>query len=291
MANSNSDPTDRDRRASPPPREPLPAIQADRIARAVATAWHGVDSDGRLDIPLSMLATLAAVPRTDAKGNENAPVIAGWGPADLALFTRIVWTDILTARPETVHLLYPLIGWIFAEDNTEPFAAAHTVARAAIRSGQLDLTGTDRRFRVDLLGITLAALRPRAGWKARGQFYTPADIASVLAQALHVEEHRSVTDPTMGTGAMFRAVAEAMRDKGRDPRTIRWIGCDNDALAVACATVNSMMWAIGNDIVFYVGDTFTKDWESIALKQREQLRKLAADISRYRPLLAFIKNI
>ena len=93
----------------------------------------------------------------------------------------------------------------------------------------------------------------------------------------------------MGTGGMFRAAAEVMRERGRDPRTIRWIGCDIDSLAVACATVNSMIWNLGTDIVFHAGNTLDPGWREVALAQREELRQIAADLRRDQAVLSFLK--
>jgi hypothetical protein len=194
-------------------------------------------------------------------------------------------------RPETTHLLYPMISWIFEEPDEELRSHACAVADAALRAGQLDLTGTERRFDVDLFGTVLTVLRPKSALQARGQFYTPASVATLLARISGVEEHGDVTDPMMGTGGMFRAVAETMREQGRDPRTMRWIGGDIDEMAVACATVNSMIWGLGTDIVFHVGNTLEPGWREKALAQRAELVRLAADLLRDRAIIAILESI
>ena len=56
-------------------------------------------------------------------------------------------------------------------------------------------------------------------------------------------------------------------------------------MAVACATVNSMIWGLGMDILFYAGNTLTEDWKTAAANQRDELRRIAADVERYRALL------
>lgn len=80
----------------------------------------------------------------------------------------------------------------------------------------------------------------------------------------NVQESRRVAEPMMGTGGMLRAVGEVMREQGRDPRTVQWVGCDIDELAVACATVNRMIWNLGADIAFHAGNTLTPGWEARA---------------------------
>ncbi|MFC5109014.1 N-6 DNA methylase [Kibdelosporangium philippinense] len=261
---------------------------AHKIAEAVAKAWHGSYGSGRLDVPLSVVSTLAAAPQNDSHGNDNTDAMITWSPDDFFAFARMIWRAVIQERPEITALLYPLIAWIFEDADTELNSQACAVSRAALRARQLDLTGTDRRFDTDLLGTVLTVLRPASALKARGQFYTPACIAALLARMSDVEEHQAVEDPMVGTGGLFRAVAHVMRDVGRDPRTIQWVGCDIDELAVACATVNSMIWGLGRDIVFHVGDALTDDWKAAALAQRDKLSQLAADITRYRALFALL---
>lgn len=137
----------------------------------------------------------------------------------------------------------------------------------------------------------LTVLRPKSALKARGQFYTPGCVAKLLAGMSDIQEHSNVTDPMMGTGGMFRAAAEVMREQGRDPRTVRWIGCDVDSLAVACATVNPMIWNLGTDIVFYAGNTLEPGWREVALARREELYRLAGDLARDQLILRFLKSL
>jgi hypothetical protein len=262
-----------------------------KIAESVEATWHRTYGTGRLEIPTSVVATLAAAPQRDSHGNDLAPVMMTWNADDFATYSRHIWKSVIQARPETTHLLYPIIAWLFDETSTDMRHHAHTVANAAIHAGQLDLTGTDRRFDTDLLGAVLSILRPKSALQARGQFYTPASVAKVLATMSDVEEHRVVEDPMMGTGGMFRAVAEVMREQGRDPHTVRWVGCDIDEIAVACATVNSMIWSLGHDIVFHAGNTFTSDWPTKALAQREELRGLAAGIERDKEMISFLRGL
>jgi tRNA G10 N-methylase Trm11 len=166
---------------------------------------------------------------------------------------------------------------LFDDVDANTARQVHAVARAALQAGQVELTGTEQRHNVDLLGTVLTALRPPSDLRARGQYYTPPDVAALIA-AMSGVEAGTITDPMMGTGGLFRAVAATMREQGRDPRTKRWIGCDIDDVAVACAAVNSMSWRLGEDIIFHAGNTFAEGWEIRALAQREELRALASRI-------------
>lgn len=279
------------RRVAKPQPPASPDIHARQIAEAVETAWHRSFGSGRLDVPLSVVATLACVPARTSAGEDTTEVITRWDETTLMTFTRQVWTDVIRIRPELTHLLYPMIAWIFEDDAGALSPHVHAIASAALRTGQLDLTGSERRLDTDLLGTALALFRPKSALQDRGQFYTPADIADLMARMTGVDAYSSVTDPTMGTGGMFRAAAKALRASGRDPATVEWIGGDIDEIAVACATVNSMSWGLGHQIVFRAGDTLDKNWEELARTQRDQLRDVAAGIERDRRLIALLRSL
>lgn len=75
-------------------------------------------------------------------------------------------------------------------------------------AGQLRLTGTDSRHRVDLLGVVLTTLRSDSARKGCGQFTTPGDVADFMAEMLGVTDSDTVHEPAAGTGGMLRAVAQ-----------------------------------------------------------------------------------
>jgi hypothetical protein len=265
-----------------------PGQHAHKVAEAVAAAWFGAHGSGRLEVPLSVVATLAAAPLKGPGGIDVTDVVIDWGPDDFTAYARGVWTSVIRMRPDITHLIYPLIAWYFDDGSVDVRSQAHDVVQAALRAGQVDLTRTDRRFDVDLLGAVLTVLRPKSALKARGQFYTPTSVTKLLARMSDVDEGRNVEDPMMGTGGMFRAVAEAMRELGRDPTTIRWLGCDIDEIAVACATVNSMIWGLGSDIAFYAGNALVDDWRTAAIGQRDKLRQIAAEVVRFKQLFGLL---
>jgi N-6 DNA Methylase len=230
-------------------------------------------------------------PEKDSQGNDVADSLSAWSAAEFVAYSRHTWQSVVRSRPEITHLLYPMISWIFDDSESNMHPHAQAVAQAALRAGQPSLTGTERRFNTDLLGNVLTRLRPKSALQARGQFYTPADISKLLACMSNVDAQERVMEPMMGTGGMLRAVAEVMRERGRDPRTVQWVGCDIDEIVVACATVNSMIWNLGRDIVFHAGNALTSGWEERALAQREELRQLADGIDRDRRMIALLKSI
>lgn len=266
-------------------------MHARKIAEAAELAWHGSYGSGRIDVPVAVIATIAALPEKDSRGNDVVDTMGAWTKGEFIAYARHTWRSIVRARPETIHLLYPIIAWIFDDDESAMQSHAHAVAQAALCTGQPGLTGNERRFEADLLGNVLMLLRPKSALQARGQFYTPPDISKLLARMSDAHEQERILEPMMGTGGMLRAVAEAMRERGRDPRTVQWVGCDIDEIAVACATVNSMIWNLGRDIVFHVGNALTSGWEERALAQREEIRQLAEGIERDRRLLQLLKFI
>jgi hypothetical protein len=209
-----------------------------RIAERVAEAWHSVDHSGRLDVPMSVVAAIATVSVTSADGQDLTEPLTAWITADVAEFARTVWARFLTGRSDLAAPLYPMIAWLYPQPHNHPdpgnnhsdseageegepspelVSRAQTVATAALRAGQLPLSGTQRRLETNLLGITRTGLRPRSALRTRGQFYTPAAAAEVMAAMLGVSEHASVSDPAMGTGGTFRAAASAMRARGMSP--------------------------------------------------------------------------
>ena len=280
---------------------------ASRIAERVAAAWHSVDHSGRLDVPMSVVAAIATTSATAADGHDLTESLTAWITEDFAGFARTVWAKILTRRPDLATPLYPMIAWLYPHNTTpdrsddrdghraagndadvaELESRAQTVAVAALRAGQLALSGTARRLDTDLLGVTLTGLRASSALRTRGQFYTPAPLAQTMAAMLGVAEHTSVSDPAMGTGGMFRAVATVMRDQGLDPATVAWVGNDIDSIAVAAAAVNSLLWGLGPNVLLWTGNSLAGDaahgYEQ-ALAQRNELLELAALHSRIQML-------
>jgi len=139
---------------------------------------------------------------------------------------------------------WPLIAVWHGERHIHEQAAqaAKQVADAAVRAGQLHLTGTGRRADTDLFGALLTALRSRTDRTSRGQFYTPADVSILLAGMLGAPQAgQAVHEPAAGTGGMLCALAQAMREAGRDSAEVDWIAVDTDPLAIACLAVNTVL--------------------------------------------------
>lgn len=286
---------------------PDPHLLAERVAEAVDTTWHrSAATMSRIEIPLSVVAGLALIttdPTDTQEASRNGPTAAGLHTrpdSELIAVLRGLWASYLNHRPDLVARAYPLCSWLF-ESEIDPRIrdAAAATARAALAAGQLQLTGTDLRQKVDLLGIVLTHLRSKSARKGQGQFYTPADVATALAALLGIGEHHTangtadrtaggtvdrtaVHEPAAGTGGMLRAAAQAMRRGGRDPATVAWSAVDTDELAIACLAINAHLWNLGPHVLLGVGDTLTDNWRARTEGERAECLQLAQQIRHYK---------
>uniref|UniRef100_UPI003570B0CD hypothetical protein n=1 Tax=Longimycelium tulufanense TaxID=907463 RepID=UPI003570B0CD len=168
-----------------------PGQHAVAIAQAVDTAWNKSHHSGRRDVALSVVAALSLVAQHDPDGPDLAGQLRTQSSEDFTGTLRKIYTALVNARPDLTHLVYPLMAWIFDEPDTAVQQAAKHTADAALREGQLALTGTDRRFDTDLLGIVLTLLTDVELVMAGGGSWLGAQ--SGLGQAA-VKEMRSVLD-------------------------------------------------------------------------------------------------
>jgi hypothetical protein len=277
--------TSRTRRADPVNAE----RHAHKIAAAVDVAWHrGLSRAGRPEVPLGVVATMAiagliARPRSGLDGR-----LRSLSPEEFLSTARHVWSVTLKLRPDLVHLVCPLMGWLFECQDHGTVVRAKDVADAALDAGQLRLTATERRFDADLLGPVLGSLKARTATTANAQIYTPGDVAVALA-ALAVDEPEpghSFCDDAVGTGGLLRVAAQVVRAGGADPAAMIWYGADLDELAVAACAVNSLIWGLGPRIVLYVGDTLANaDWPDRALQRRASALRTFSDLEKIAKLL------
>ncbi|MDQ8704521.1 N-6 DNA methylase [Streptomyces sp. LHD-70] len=78
------------------------------------------------------------------------------------------------------------------------------------------------------------------------------------------EPDTSVREPAIGTGGMFRSIAQALRDRGLNPHEFRWFGNDIDPLATACAAVNAITWDLGPKVAIWCGNSLTTEDGGVA---------------------------
>ncbi len=260
---------------------------ADKLAQVVADTWYGRHGSGDLEVPLSTVAALALLTPPDT---ERDGVALDWLNCTLDQFAdwiRGLWAWFIVTRPDLFNRAWPLIEvWHGAqpiEDDT--LRAAKAVADAVLRADVLGLTGTYRREEVDLLGVVLTVLRPPPALRARGQFYTPAGVAELMAQMVGIPAEGTVIgDPAAGTGGMLRAAAAAMRESGRDPESAVWVASDVDAMAIACLAINVVLWRLGSAVLLGVGNALLHDFWENAIQEREGPIRLVRDLRRERAM-------
>lgn len=254
---------------------------AQKIADEVAQAWHRAYGSERIDVPLSVAAVLAFIaPNSDDDLVFAENHLLGIDADEFAAFARMQWAIFVRYRPDLADAAWPLIEPWHGKDPIDGVVlkAAKDVADAAVRAGQLRLTGNTRRREVDMFGVVLMNLRSDKARTARGQIYTPGPLTDLMARMVGVpQEGESIHDPAAGTGGFFRSVAEAMREQGRNPARSSWWAVDIDDLAIAVLAVNATLWELGPNVILGVADTLANpDWAERALAERNE----AVEISR-----------
>jgi len=260
-----------------------PLLKAEGVAWAVEQAWHGAGAGTDEGACVGVIAALALLGQADPQGPDPREQILELGDEEVAQLLAEVWCLFTITRPELAMRCGPFGEWL----NSEPLdrhllAGAGAVARAAVKSGLLDLTvDLEVSRQVDLLGVLYTAMRGKSAKKARGEFYTPPAVAEMMARISlgGLAPGQSICDPTAGTGGLLRGAAQAIRDEGKDPHDYVWYGCDIAPVAVAGLAVNAHIWGLGPQVVIGCANTLAEpDWEVRAL--REQREAIEAQRSR-----------
>jgi len=280
----------------PRPTTPAGALaQAHRIAEAVDQAWHTTSASDRIEIPLSIVAALAV--RTPDDADERAWVatqLTDTDEAGLLGFLRATWQLFAHVRPDLFPRVAPLAAPWFTDPapDRELLRAVRRVVDAALRAGLHELLDA-ARYDIDLFGPLLTVLRTRGARAARGQYYTPPDVADLLAQfdGGMPQAGEQVFEPTAGTGGLLRAAAQAIRDAGGDPHTIRWVAVDLDPLALAALAVNVIIWDLGPQVLIGHGDVLADDWQDRALGERAETVAIAGRVQQATRALALLRRL
>ncbi|WP_410597910.1 N-6 DNA methylase [Amycolatopsis sp. lyj-23] len=262
------------------------------LAVEVASAWHRGGGADQSEVPLGIVATIAAAGLLVGRADDVAAGMLSAAPDGFVDIARSVWAVTLSRRPDLAQSVYPLLGWLFAANDQERRIKA--TADAALRIGQLKLTATERRFDCDVLGPVLGALRSRTATKVNAQMYTPGDIACALtAVALDdLKPGQSFCDVAVGTGGLFRAAACVVRSRGLNLADMSWFGADVDELAIAAAAVNSLIWSLGSKVFFYAGDVLAHPhWAEEACSRRARFLEEVDGLSSGLKALDFLRRL
>ncbi|MFD4480535.1 N-6 DNA methylase [Streptomyces sp. NPDC058257] len=225
-----------------------PHEHARKIAENALEAWYQSFGGSSIDVPLGTVAALCLV--------RNVPGLGDWilnlQPEELPQLFKEIYLGHWIKRPDLINRALRLHDWAWNPDpDKQQLRAVHAVTRAAINTGLLELTGHDdawQRSEADVLSPLLTGLRHKSDKKWRGEYHTPAGVTDLMANMTidkHIEPGMSFAEPAVGSGTMFRSVAQRLRDLGLNPHDFRWYGVDIDALSAGCAAINAIVWDLG----------------------------------------------
>lgn len=259
--------------------------QVRKVAEAAERAWNGAGAGSDVGVCVGVAAAIALLGKRDAEGSDPAEQILGSSDEEIAQILSEVWCLFTIARPELALRCGPFGEWLNADPpDRHLLAGAGAVARAVVKVELLELTlDLEASREVDILGHLYTLMQSQSARQARGEFYTPPQIAEMIARISlpEVAPGSSICDPTAGTGGLLRAAAQVLRAEGKDPHEFRWYGCDISPVAVAGLAVNAHIWGLGPQVVIGRADTLAEpDWEKRAL--REQLTAIEDQRSRVR---------
>ncbi|WP_438491969.1 N-6 DNA methylase [Streptomyces asiaticus] len=235
-----------------------PHQHAGKIAENVITAWFSHYGGSRMDVPLGTVAALSFF---------REPLISDWlltlEPAQFPPLLQEIWAAQWLARPDLIEVARPLHRWVEEDPDEYQLRAVQAVVHTAIQHGLFDLTAQDdpyERSQADVLSPLLTGLRHKSDKKWRGEYHTPPCVTDLMAHVLVDADFcgpdMSVREPAIGSGGMFRSVAQRMRERGLNPHDYRWFGNDIDPLATSCAAVNAIVWDLGPKVAIWCADTF-----------------------------------
>ncbi|MFF4344742.1 hypothetical protein ACFY00_33080 [Kitasatospora sp. NPDC001540] len=254
---------------APAPRRYLPRgprREADfAIATACADAWYRERGGAHIQIPVGAVAALALWP---IKGPDAWMQGSWWLSLDeeqLAATLRECWGRWWIQRPDLIHRAAPLHSWL---DDDKVCAAAMPAVRAVIRTavteGVLELVSSGdawARTDTDVLGWMVTLMRSGGERKMLAEFPTPPDMAALMGRLLLAERAEDIKpgqafhDPTSGTGAMIRALALHLHERGLAPADFSWAMTDLDQVSAAVAACCAILWDLGPRVLVWCGDT------------------------------------
>lgn len=272
-----------------------PHEHAHKIAERVIDAWHQNFGGSSIDIPLGTVAALALL--------RNVPGLADWilnlQPHELPQLFKEIYLGHWIKRPDLINQAIRLYDWAWNPNpDKRQLRAVHAVTHAAINTGLMDLTGDDDPFwrsESDVLSPLLTGLRHKTDKKWRGEYHSPACVTDLMARVLvdqdAGDEGKSIREPAVGSGTMFRSVAQRLRELQLNPHDYTWYGNDVDSLSAACAAVNAIIWDLGPRALIGCADSLasedggyakTRAQARDAFKQRDDYMSTANTIAAYR---------
>ncbi|MEU1409678.1 N-6 DNA methylase [Streptomyces sp. NPDC005728] len=182
---------------------------------------------------------------------RNVPGLADWilnlQPHELPQLFKEIYLGHWIKRPDLINRAIRLHDWAWnPQPDKQQLRAVHAVTHAAINTGLMDLTGHDDpywRSESDVLSPLLTGLRHKSDKKWRGEYHTPPCVTDLMARILVDKdvggENKSIGEPAVGSGTMFRSVVQRLRELQLNPHDYTWYGNDIDSLAAASASSTS----------------------------------------------------
>lgn len=235
--------------AKAPLRTPSLTTLADQLARSC----YGASNPQA--VPLLAAATGVALLGAPADLRQALLVRFGAEPGATTLRELSdLWTQMQKSSAYLIGFLDPLLGWVEKADPRGPDAKAF--ARCCSVLAGVDLTAVANTAHGDILGPLYTFLRSHSHKQQLGAFFTPPDVASLIAALSGLREGTRVLEPACGAGGMVLAYARQMREAGLDPDTCTYVLNDIDPMAVALAGVNLSAHGLTR-VQLRVGDALT----------------------------------
>lgn len=199
-----------------------------RLAEKLAAATASCDAGDRIRVPLTALSVACLC--VDLPG--------GHGEALRMLIPRRdthLYASLLLRSGTNTPMVDALDSWV-EKASKETVQALRDCFEVLADVDLVKLSEAD-----DILGYVYGELRSKFDRSGSGAFYTPLDVARLIALLNlgdDVKPGQSIYDPTCGSGTMFIGLADAIRARGLDPLDFVWRGQDLDGIACALAMVN-----------------------------------------------------
>ncbi|MGW1064334.1 N-6 DNA methylase [Streptomyces aureus] len=269
------------------------------IAEAVSYAWHNAQGGPGIEVPIGTVATLALWPLRGPDAYLGADWWLSLDDADLLTAFHECWARWWIMRPDLIDRATPLHKWL-QDDNPRPTRAraVRAVVEAALTRGLLHLTSSsDAYYRstTDVIGTLLSVMRSQGAHDALAEVHTPPEVAELMARMMlddSIKPGMKFDEPTGGTGAMYRAAAQVMREKGLDPHEFGWSLNDIDELAAAGAAVNAIIWDLGPHVLIACGDTLHDgNLAAKAVREARDSLRRRDDLHAQAAILAAIRKV
>lgn len=204
------------------------------FAATIATQWHEVYGTNRLEVPMSVLATLTLRQHLRITAEESSE------PHGFLAGQQRVWENAAQQWPYLYHRWECLIDWPTWPDHHRTTHAATVFALRLRTLGVPEHLPTLAQGH-DFLGGVLHRLR--------GPMMTGSVDPLSTGEAVRLHQDMPVQTLTLdhaGTGHRVLGVLSALDSHGVDPKTVTWRLREIDELSAATMCVNLAAWHVAD---------------------------------------------